>query len=101
MNNNKKIEFTYVNGDAEGFIFEIDAAVSMADAEIIKLKDDFTIQLDKNTEYKYCFVSVEENGFNWCSKDGNEWFLCVSAFVDGEPIDLFELSEMLKGEMSQ
>lgn len=100
---NDKIEFTYVKGDIEGFIFEIDGAISMSDADIKKIPDDFLITLNKNDEYHYCFVPVKEHkkGINnvcWCSVDGKEWVTCVTAYIGEDSVDLYSLQEMLKNE---
>lgn len=94
------IEMTYVKGTVDGFIFEIDGAVSLRDADIKKIPDDFLITRHKNDEYRYCLVPTSEqvNGIPnccWCSKDGKEWFECVTAFIGNDSIDLFALQERL------
>lgn len=96
----KYIEMTYVKGTVDGFIFEIDGAVSLSDADIKKIPNDFLITLHKNDEYRYCLVPTAEsvNGIHnlcWCSKDGKEWVTCVTAFIGNDSIDLIALQERL------
>ncbi len=104
--NNKNVEFTYVRGPVSGFMFDIDGAVCMHDMDILKLRSAGIVSVDRNNEYKRCFVPTGGEGkkgeeyVNWCSKDGNEWFVCMTAFIGNDSINLYELRERLKKEMA-
>jgi hypothetical protein len=100
LNNNENIEFTYVRGYMNGFMFDIDGAVSIGDIEAIEIRGKELFRIDRNDEYKRCFVPTSGAGtateMNWCSKDGETWDVCIDAFIGDETIDLHALKELLK-----
>lgn len=84
--------------DNKILIFAIDSAIAMSDANIDELYDESNeepkIHFTDNSEYKYLmFAPVFEDG-TWaplCSKDMDEWALCVRATKDGEDLDLMTM----------
>lgn len=101
MNNKEGIEFTYVRGDMNGFMFDIDGAVSIHDISGVEICGNTIYSVDRNDEFKRCFVPTSgtnagDEKMYWCSKDGATWFPCLNAFIGDETIDLHALKEFLK-----
>ena len=74
----------------------LSAAVSMGDANI----ETNGIRLHKSDEYKHLAFLIQEDGIvvPLCSKDGNEYSICIAAYVDGEELPLKDMGEQVRAE---